>query len=147
MQILYMCVYIHVYILTFNGINHTNSYTLTVVLMYCLFTVNKQVKVTQHQHNKNTLKTTNMWQRMPTTGHNFNVWHPNSRPTTINGPTNGCMDGSDRAFIHTNTGYIAWNFGEWYQNRHNWSVLCLSLIHIWRCRRIERCRSRWSPYH
>ena len=21
----------------------------------------------------------------------------------------------------------------------------LSLIHIWRCRRIERCRSRWSP--
>ena len=25
--------------------------------------------------------------------------------------------------------------------------LCLSLIHIWRCRRIERCRSRWSPYH
>ena len=27
------------------------------------------------------------------------------------------------------------------------SVLDLSLIHIWRCRRIERCRSRWSPYH
>ena len=26
-------------------------------------------------------------------------------------------------------------------------VLYLSLIHIWRCRRIERCRSRWSPYH
>ena len=25
--------------------------------------------------------------------------------------------------------------------------LNLSLIHIWRCRRIERCRSRWSPYH
>ena len=25
--------------------------------------------------------------------------------------------------------------------------LRLSLIHIWRCRRIERCRSRWSPYH
>ena len=25
--------------------------------------------------------------------------------------------------------------------------LLLSLIHIWRCRRIERCRSRWSPYH
>ena len=23
----------------------------------------------------------------------------------------------------------------------------LSLIHIWSCRRIERCRSRWSPYH
>ena len=27
------------------------------------------------------------------------------------------------------------------------TVKCLSLIHIWRCRRIERCRSRWSPYH
>ena len=26
-------------------------------------------------------------------------------------------------------------------------VTILSLIHIWRCRRIERCRSRWSPYH
>ena len=26
-------------------------------------------------------------------------------------------------------------------------VTGLSLIHIWRCRRIERCRSRWSPYH
>ena len=26
-------------------------------------------------------------------------------------------------------------------------ALSLSLIHIWRCRRIERCRSRWSPYH
>ena len=26
-------------------------------------------------------------------------------------------------------------------------LLGLSLIHIWRCRRIERCRSRWSPYH
>eukprot|EP00826_Nyctotherus_ovalis_P016817 TRINITY_DN14895_c0_g1_i3.p1 TRINITY_DN14895_c0_g1~~TRINITY_DN14895_c0_g1_i3.p1 ORF type:complete len:127 (+),score=14.54 TRINITY_DN14895_c0_g1_i3:510-890(+) len=25
--------------------------------------------------------------------------------------------------------------------------LMLSLIHICRCRRIERCRSRWSPYH
>ena len=27
------------------------------------------------------------------------------------------------------------------------TVYYLSLIHIWRCRRIERCRSRWSPYH
>eukprot|EP00826_Nyctotherus_ovalis_P047653 TRINITY_DN5510_c0_g3_i2.p1 TRINITY_DN5510_c0_g3~~TRINITY_DN5510_c0_g3_i2.p1 ORF type:complete len:102 (+),score=12.52 TRINITY_DN5510_c0_g3_i2:221-526(+) len=26
-------------------------------------------------------------------------------------------------------------------------VIDLSLIHICRCRRIERCRSRWSPYH
>ena len=23
----------------------------------------------------------------------------------------------------------------------------LSLIHIWRCRRVWGCRSRWSPYH
>eukprot|EP00826_Nyctotherus_ovalis_P014046 TRINITY_DN13879_c0_g1_i1.p2 TRINITY_DN13879_c0_g1~~TRINITY_DN13879_c0_g1_i1.p2 ORF type:complete len:102 (-),score=31.86 TRINITY_DN13879_c0_g1_i1:9-314(-) len=27
------------------------------------------------------------------------------------------------------------------------SLKKLSLIHICRCRRIERCRSRWSPYH
>eukprot|EP00826_Nyctotherus_ovalis_P008002 TRINITY_DN12068_c0_g1_i6.p1 TRINITY_DN12068_c0_g1~~TRINITY_DN12068_c0_g1_i6.p1 ORF type:complete len:499 (+),score=155.07 TRINITY_DN12068_c0_g1_i6:519-2015(+) len=27
------------------------------------------------------------------------------------------------------------------------AALELSLIHICRCRRIERCRSRWSPYH
>eukprot|EP00826_Nyctotherus_ovalis_P041066 TRINITY_DN40_c0_g1_i13.p1 TRINITY_DN40_c0_g1~~TRINITY_DN40_c0_g1_i13.p1 ORF type:complete len:109 (-),score=1.88 TRINITY_DN40_c0_g1_i13:13-339(-) len=27
------------------------------------------------------------------------------------------------------------------------NVQDLSLIHICRCRRIERCRSRWSPYH
>ena len=26
-------------------------------------------------------------------------------------------------------------------------LLNLSLIHIWRCRRRLRCRSRWSPYH
>ena len=25
--------------------------------------------------------------------------------------------------------------------------LGLSLIHIWRCRRLLTCRSRWSPYH
>eukprot|EP00826_Nyctotherus_ovalis_P028773 TRINITY_DN22695_c0_g1_i2.p1 TRINITY_DN22695_c0_g1~~TRINITY_DN22695_c0_g1_i2.p1 ORF type:complete len:165 (+),score=18.93 TRINITY_DN22695_c0_g1_i2:201-695(+) len=29
----------------------------------------------------------------------------------------------------------------------NRSNVYLSLIHICRCRRIERCRSRWSPYH
>ena len=29
----------------------------------------------------------------------------------------------------------------------NSTTVVLSLIHIWRCRRIERCRSRWSPYH
>ena len=27
------------------------------------------------------------------------------------------------------------------------SGLALSLIHIWRCRRLDACRSRWSPYH
>ena len=28
-----------------------------------------------------------------------------------------------------------------------WREHCLSLIHIWRCRRYAVCRSRWSPYH
>ena len=27
------------------------------------------------------------------------------------------------------------------------TILTLSLIHIWRCRRSTLCRSRWSPYH
>ena len=27
------------------------------------------------------------------------------------------------------------------------TVVALSLIHIWRCRRLLTCRSRWSPYH
>ena len=28
-----------------------------------------------------------------------------------------------------------------------YTVIMLSLIHIWRCRRLLTCRSRWSPYH
>ena len=32
-------------------------------------------------------------------------------------------------------------------NNFKWKVIMLSLIHIWRCRRRLRCRSRWSPYH
>ena len=35
----------------------------------------------------------------------------------------------------------------WLYNCLLHAVEQLSLIHIWRCRRIERCRSRWSPYH
>ena len=34
----------------------------------------------------------------------------------------------------------------WYRSMQT-MYFYLSLIHIWRCRRIERCRSRWSPYH
>ena len=33
------------------------------------------------------------------------------------------------------------------KNLLNYSVVNLSLIHIWRCRRYSLCRSRWSPYH
>ena len=32
-------------------------------------------------------------------------------------------------------------------NKVQRNILCLSLIHIWRCRRSTLCRSRWSPYH
>ena len=35
----------------------------------------------------------------------------------------------------------------WFQVRRHRSVVQLSLIHIWRCRRSTLCRSRWSPYH
>ena len=34
-----------------------------------------------------------------------------------------------------------------YTDSENPKPFKLSLIHIWRCRRIRRCRSRWSPYH
>ena len=37
------------------------------------------------------------------------------------------------------------NLEEWAVEPH--SIHCLSLIHIWRCRRSYACRSRWSPYH
>eukprot|EP00826_Nyctotherus_ovalis_P010222 TRINITY_DN12714_c0_g4_i1.p1 TRINITY_DN12714_c0_g4~~TRINITY_DN12714_c0_g4_i1.p1 ORF type:complete len:222 (+),score=9.68 TRINITY_DN12714_c0_g4_i1:12-677(+) len=33
------------------------------------------------------------------------------------------------------------------ERRQGYPHSYLSLIHICRCRRIERCRSRWSPYH
>ena len=35
----------------------------------------------------------------------------------------------------------------YFKSSRSFKVIDLSLIHIWRCRRIERCRSRWSPYH
>ena len=46
--------------------------------------------------------------------------------------------------------YVAKNFLEIpkpFKRYQLGTVWRLSLIHIWRCRRIERCRSRWSPYH
>eukprot|EP00826_Nyctotherus_ovalis_P004143 TRINITY_DN10865_c0_g1_i4.p1 TRINITY_DN10865_c0_g1~~TRINITY_DN10865_c0_g1_i4.p1 ORF type:complete len:100 (+),score=22.23 TRINITY_DN10865_c0_g1_i4:144-443(+) len=36
---------------------------------------------------------------------------------------------------------------KYYSNYISAKFKYLSLIHICRCRRIERCRSRWSPYH
>ena len=41
---------------------------------------------------------------------------------------------------------LSW-FLEQVYSQPSYIVEDLSLIHIWRCRRIERCRSRWSPYH
>eukprot|EP00826_Nyctotherus_ovalis_P009221 TRINITY_DN12429_c0_g1_i9.p1 TRINITY_DN12429_c0_g1~~TRINITY_DN12429_c0_g1_i9.p1 ORF type:complete len:201 (+),score=48.33 TRINITY_DN12429_c0_g1_i9:73-675(+) len=43
-------------------------------------------------------------------------------------------------------GVVAKPFSECFARGKD-GVLGLSLIHICRCRRIERCRSRWSPYH
>ena len=51
-------------------------------------------------------------------------------------PTSGPI-----CFIFTYFLQSIWLLGNLF---YNWN---LSLIHIWRCRRIERCRSRWSPYH
>ena len=42
-------------------------------------------------------------------------------------------------------------FFSWFWRKSFFAILveklCLSLIHIWRCRRYAVCRSRWSPYH
>ena len=36
---------------------------------------------------------------------------------------------------------------EWCSSPIYRDTFYLSLIHIWRCRRLLTCRSRWSPYH
>ena len=45
--------------------------------------------------------------------------------------------------------YSKMNFEKTFQNWGNLRSFeeALSLIHIWRCRRRLRCRSRWSPCH
>ena len=59
-----------------------------------------------------------------------------------------CSDVHARRFIYAV--WLVFSCNWWNRKRLNsltsigWD---LSLIHIWRCRRIERCRSRWSPYH
>ena len=40
--------------------------------------------------------------------------------------------------------YLFRNIFSWKLTAH---IFPLSLIHIWRCRRLVECRSRWSPYH
>ena len=68
--------------------------------------------------------------------------------------------GSTEAIRNLPEGYKPenWNHSKYLYRNHGsdlGAVSCrkchmrkpLSLIHIWRCRRIERCRSRWSPYH
>ena len=40
---------------------------------------------------------------------------------------------------------LSWQL--WIYSADLWTTLVLSLIHIWRCRRVTVCRSRWSPYH
>ena len=50
----------------------------------------------------------------------------------------------DRRILHGITqAQIAYN----YIIRILYVFIDLSLIHIWRCRRLLTCRSRWSPYH
>ena len=51
------------------------------------------------------------------------------------------------ACIHGACIYVACIHDECFHDACIHVRMHLSLIHIWRCRRIERCRSRWSPYH
>ena len=55
-------------------------------------------------------------------------------------------------YICTRTVHAVVKLGEVQQHRYRrtyctFTVVTLSLIHIWRCRRDVLCRSRWSPYH
>ena len=41
-----------------------------------------------------------------------------------------------------------WNGGKYHQKHHIFTISYQTVSYtLWRCRRIERCRSRWSPYH
>ena len=55
-----------------------------------------------------------------------------------------CACGCQRVVIYP---LLACRACKWLQTGTAMHPSNLSLIHIWRCRRIERCRSRWSPYH
>ena len=67
-----------------------------------------------------------------------------------------CWLPTDKAYLHISWHFLLWRFSKGVecclyvklvQDKYKCSKQILSLIHIWRCRRIERCRSRWSPYH
>ena len=65
----------------------------------------------------------------------INLWHHKIRHSRCH-----CRVSQQSTWYETTRTRFWWNF-------YLKSVWGLSLIHIWRCRRIERCRSRWSPYH
>ena len=53
---------------------------------------------------------------------------------------------STNTYIYCSNNYIV----KWFKSTSLLNIECckaLSLIHIWRCRRLLTCRSRWSPYH
>ena len=49
-------------------------------------------------------------------------------------------------WYHRTAHRVRW-FWSQHVSHHSGEIMNLSLIHIWRCRRRLRCRSRWSPYH
>ena len=72
-----------------------------------------------------------------------------SLPSVLRGDSSHVAYGSSCTMTHEPLGVVAgitpFNFPAMVPL---WMIpLALSLIHICRCRRIERCSSRWSPYH
>ena len=65
-------------------------------------------------------------------------WHTNAHTHwhTCHTHTDTCMSHT-LTHIYTHT----------HSHKHKHTHAHLSLIHIWRCRRVTVCRSRWSPYH
>ena len=63
------------------------------------------------------------------------IWFPKGDPSHSGGYAT-----TEAANLHPTTEERIERFG-------GSTEVTLSLIHIWRCRRRLRCRSRWSPYH
>ena len=97
-------------------------------------------RLTEFKHDENYLRVQrNTWQMFKVTRSNTEIAITLMRIARFRLNMVGLQ-----SFITAQPGYYEFSRSKGQRSR---SQRNLSLIHIWRCRRIERCRSRWSPYH